>query len=169
MPASKTENPHPRRAVSRVVPPFKRLRHLLRDAAIGLAWLHFDLGEGLCAGWPTDDAGWAAIDVSVPLDEAACPRYGTREFLNRLRGRLLLALERKQALAAANGRHWPLPSAIRFLLAPDGSARATLRFPAPFQPEGVAWLEASQPGLGLGSLLHARCGGERRHARTADR
>lgn len=150
-----TETPRPRRTVPRVVPPFKRVRHLLRDAAIGLAWLHFDLGESLCVGWPTDDAGWAIIDVSAPLAQAACARVGTCEFLNRLRRRLLLALERKQALAAANGRHWPLPSTIRFLVAPDGAVRATLRFPAPFQPEGVAWLEASQPGIGLGSLLHA--------------
>lgn len=134
------------------VPPFKRVRHLLRDAAIGLAWLHHALGASLRAGWPMDDAGRAIIDVSAPLDEAACPRAGTRDFFNRLRHRLLSALERSRSLAAANGRHWPLPSAIRFLVAQDGAATAALRFPAPFQPEGVDWLEASQPRIGPQAL-----------------
>ena len=130
--------------MNEVVPPFKRIRHLLRDAAIGLAWLHFSLGESLRAGWPMDGAGRAIIDVSAPLDEAACPRDGTRNFLNHLRHRLLFALERKQSLAAANGGHWPLPSAIRFLLAPDGAVRTELRFSAPFQPEEMVWLGATQ-------------------------
>lgn len=134
----------PPRQTNEVVPPFKRVRHLLRDAAIGLECLHVSLGESLRAGWPTDGAGRAIIDASAPLDETACPREGTREFLNRLRDRLLRALERKQALAAANGRHWPPPSAFHFLLAPDGTATAALRFPPPFQPEEMPWLGATQ-------------------------
>lgn len=126
-----------------VVPPFKRVRHLLRDAAIGLECLHFSLGERLRGGWPTDRAERAIIDVSAPLDEAACPRDGTRKFLNHLRHRLLFVLEQKQALAAANGRHWPLPSAFCFLLAPDGTATAVLRLPPPFQPEEMVWPAAT--------------------------
>lgn len=161
-----TETPRPRRPAPRVVPPFKRVRHLLRDAAIGLAWLQFDLGDSLRAGWPTDGADRAIIDVSAPLDEAACPRAGTREFLNRLRRRLLLALERKQALAAANGRRWLLPVAIRFLLAPDGAVRAGLRFPAPFQPEGVAWLEAVQAGVERDPGVTVGCRHSKRPADT---
>lgn len=134
----------PRRDMNEVVPPFKRVRHLLRDAAIGLAWLHFDLGETLRVGWPTDGAGRAIIDATVPLDEKACPRDGTRKFLNLLRHRLLFALEQKQALAAASGRHWPLPSAIRFIIASDGTATAALRFPPPFQPQETPWSAATQ-------------------------
>jgi hypothetical protein len=129
--------------MNKVVPPFKRLRHLLRDAAIGLECLHFALGERLRTGWPTDGADRAIIDVSAPLDKAACPRDGTREFLNFLRHRLLVELEQTQTLAAANGRHWPLPSAFCFLLAPDGTAIAALRFPPPFQPEASAGRRSS--------------------------
>ena len=43
-----------------VVPPFKRVRHLLRDAAMGLARLHRDLGESLRAGPPSERAPWPA-------------------------------------------------------------------------------------------------------------
>ena len=136
-----------RRDMNEVVPPFKRVRHLLRDAAIGLESLHRALGENLRAGWPTDDAGRAILDVSAPLDEAACPRDGTRKFLNHLRHRLMFALEQKQALAAANERHWPLPSALCFLLAPDGTATVALRFPPPFQPGKIPWLAATQIGV----------------------
>lgn len=50
----------PRRDMNDVVPPFKRVRHLLRDAAMGLARLHRDLGESLRAGPPSERAPWPA-------------------------------------------------------------------------------------------------------------
>lgn len=131
------------------MPPCKRIRHLLRDAAIGLAWLYFDLRETLLDGWPTDEEGWALIDVALPLSEATCPRLGTREHLNRLRLRILGALRDMQVLAAANGRYWAMPEPIQFLVAPGGDIRARLRFPPPFQPTDQAWLEAAQPSVVL--------------------
>jgi hypothetical protein len=132
---------------SGVVPPFKRIRHLLRDAAIGLAWLYFDLREGLRDDWPKDEEDRALIDVTHPLDEYTCPRRGTRELLNHLRQRIIDALRKQQALAAANGRYWPMPEAIQFLVASSGDIRARLRFPPPFQPANRPWLEAAQPSV----------------------
>jgi len=130
-----------------IVLPFKHVRHLLRDAAIGLAWLYFSLGESLRAGWPEDDAGWSIIDATHALDEARCSRSGTRDFLNFLRRRILDGLRKKQALAAANGRHWPLPTTIHFLLSRRGEIKVRACFPPQLQADRMEWVEALQPGV----------------------
>ncbi|MBI4998690.1 MAG: hypothetical protein HZC22_17685 [Rhodocyclales bacterium] len=125
------------------------MRHLLRDAAIELAWLYRDIGEDIRGGWPTDELGWTLVDISAPLDEATCPRFGTRLRLNLLRRRILSRLEERQALARANGRSWPLPSAIHFLIGPDGDAVARCGFELADGLPAITWCESSQRAFGI--------------------
>ena len=130
------------------VPPFKHVRHLLRDAAIGFAWLYWDIGDDLRTGWPTDSLGWTVIDASTEVDEIICPRFGTRLRLNLLRRRILVRLEQKQVLAQKNGRHWPLPSAMTFLVGPEGEVKTRCGFALSFQLDEITWCEALQRAVG---------------------
>lgn len=132
---------HAPRLVRGVVPPFKRLRGPLAEAAKTIASADVAVLADLleCCAAQVEARG-RVIEISEPLTDHLC-RPDTRQFLNGLCLRLVAAIQHLRAASHANGGWWPAPECMQVLMKADGTVTARMRFAAGYQPPGRPWIE----------------------------
>lgn len=120
--------------IEAVTPPLKALRGELNTLALAVACHQGDIGYALLHRlFPgPDDGCWIDFADTSRID--ACPRYGTRWFLQRQYRRFWRRYAELQGRAIANGRYFPPPVILRARVAPIGSIRIDMGFATGYLP-----------------------------------